>query len=171
MDVPSPLSFLIPMNCSNNNRFVVGSGDSAYVIIWNGFSKFARKLRKLFSVDLSESSANSFDVAAADPNCGIYFGSLSSKLCGAPATQGFYYYTKKYGVRNLFDTEITTGMEFDGKTQTLYVLDGCTQIISAWKWKNGHLCIFKLYSSRILLNFQLKNHCFKRSEFCFLIAR
>lgn len=127
------------MNCSENNRYVVGAGKSAFVIQWDGKSTNTEKVHDLFSVNLKKGKR--FNHAAVDSNCGIYFGSFDDKLCGASSTQGFYYYTKKHGVKCLFNnTKTTTGLTFDEKTQTLYVLDGCSQIITAFKWKNGNLC-------------------------------
>lgn len=139
IDDPSLISFFIPMNCSENNRYVVGAGKSAFVIQWDGKSTNTEKVHDLFSVNLKKGKR--FNHAAVDSNCGIYFGSFDDKLCGASSTQGFYYYTKKHGVKCLFNnTKTTTGLTFDEKTQTLYVLDGCSQIITAFKWKNGNLC-------------------------------
>lgn len=136
---PLAISFFIPMNCTDNNRFIVGAGESAFVIQWDGKSKHTKKLHNLFSVNLPKGSR--FNHAAVDSNCGIYFGSFNVEYCDASPTQGFYYYTKKYGVKCLFsNTRTTTGLTFDEKTKTLYVLDGCTQIITAFTWENGNLC-------------------------------
>lgn len=98
----------------------------------------------MFNVNLKPNTT--FNIAVADPNCGIYVGLKTSIICGVNLTQGFRYYTKTHGVRTIFiDTKVTTGLAFDEQTQILYFLDGCTKILAAFNWNPtfGNLCNFK----------------------------
>lgn len=133
-----PIGFLIPMDCFDNSHFLVGAGNYSFVVQWDGRSTQATKVQDLFSVALG--SDKSLNGAVVDPSCGIFFGSKNVQLCGASASQGFYYYRRDLGVNFLSNTVITTGLAFDKRANMLYVLDGCRRTIWAWRWRNGNLC-------------------------------
>lgn len=137
--------FIVPVQ-NSANQFIVGLGNVASVIYWDGVTPTVTKDRDLFT-GRTNTAFNGILVSSQND---LYTGNIdTSNYCGAKPNQQVYEY-----LRNRTFAEVannlgsTTGMVLIEKTNTVYQIDGCTQTLNSFSWNSltGELCkdIFSL---------------------------
>lgn len=122
--------------------FAVGIGHDGVLIKWDGVSKSAKKIKKLYSVDQNDSSSRT-DIARPDRYGRLYGGSFSPNFCTTPRNKTFYEYSNSKGYVPLFHELYTTsGIAFNENTNQMYHIDVCLSLISEFDWdpKTGNIC-------------------------------
>lgn len=166
--VTSP-SFIVPLRkngkkCSNckksknankcNDQYFAVGADEVLIVKWNGMSTEAIVVGTAFTVERNRAESR-FDACGMPDRRGRFFGgTISPQICNATAIQSLYRYTDDGGLVNLVSgLKSSTGIVFDEKRRTMYHLDTCQLLITAYDWdpETGDICkcIFKLKFSLI----------------------
>lgn len=118
-------SFFIPVNGSND-QYLVNTNSSVYLLKWDGRSEYAQIEQPVFTLSPDATIDTGYTSSAGE----LYTGSSGYYCVGEP-TQSFYRYTRANGLE-------TIGSNFSSTVgsaiinNTLFQLDGCLQILSAW---------------------------------------
>lgn len=125
------------------NEFVVGLGNKAVVIEWDGKSPNVKRKRTLFEV--ASGTEQVLNDGKAD-KCGrLFTGTLRDLTCDYQpevANASFYRYTESTGVVSLFNTVyISNGFAFDDINNVLYYIGACQLNIKAFDYnpQNGEI--------------------------------
>lgn len=123
------IAFIFPSKQAAN-MFFVGAGNTIILVKWNGVDDTAKFYKLVCEVE--RNTGNIMDHAVAGPNNEFIFGTFAPTLCGSNATQGLYQYKKSVVKTLLTGVKITSGVAIDVKSNILYHLDGCLQILTAY---------------------------------------
>lgn len=137
-NIPSPI-FIVPVK-SSTGQFVVGFGNTVYLIDWDRCSSKARINRSLFTLDKNYPS-NRLGVGHKNQNGRVlYASSVSLNLCNAPANASVYLYRKNRPlVQAISDLRLPAGFAYTKKH--VYTLDCCSFVLSRFKTDdNGDIC-------------------------------
>lgn len=138
--------FIIPIKC-RKNHFAAGLQEGVKEIEWDGKSSTARVTRTIFlTARCPGCPTNHMSSAIADPKGRFYGGTLTSSFCNPaePANSTFYRYTKRKGLKRIFENiRVSTGIVFNKKEKKCYYVDSCTFEIREFKWnpRSGALCM------------------------------
>lgn len=132
-------AFLIPIHGSPA-RFLTSTNGSMLVIVkWDGHSSAAAIERTVATLP----SDQFFNSAFVAPNGDLYTGTYAPTLCNIQSKMPYYRYSKSDGLVKIADNfRSTVGSFLVERTCTMYQLDGCTKILSAFRWNpsTGNLC-------------------------------
>ncbi|XP_055306657.1 regucalcin-like, partial [Sitodiplosis mosellana] len=124
-------SFFIPVR-GKHGVYSMGQNTSIYEVGWDGFSTVCNIIAKVTSAE--DGTTHHTNAAIARPKGALHFGYYSQNLCGDPANQGLYRWQKKSDLERLPGSYVTVNsMGFDYKRGILYVSDGCTHTVRAFK--------------------------------------
>lgn len=147
-----PIGYIVPVRreCKRcKNVLSVGIGHDGVLIEWDGVTKTARILKKLFSVDANDPMSLT-DIARPDRMGRLYGGSFAPTFCLTARNKTFYKYSSVEGYTPLFhDIYTTSGVAFNDKTNTIYQVDVCLLLISEFDYdpKTGNICkSFQIFS-------------------------
>lgn len=119
------------------NQYIVGLGNTATVINWDGQSSSATRLRDLFTV-APNIGLTSLSVS---PENDLYVGNYASTFCGEPQNLPVYDFLRD----GQFAEDGSGFMNTAGLfllNDTVYQVDACKVSLSAFDWNpsNGRLC-------------------------------
>ncbi len=136
------IGFLVRV-ANSKNEFVVGLGNKAVIIEWDGESPNIKRKRTLFEV--APGTEQVLNYGKADLYGRLYTGTLRDLTCDYQpevANASFYRYTKSDGVVSLFNTiYISNGFAFDDTNNVFYYIDACQLNIKAFDYNplNGEI--------------------------------
>lgn len=128
-------------NKYNDQYFAVGTGD-VLIVKWNGMSTKATVVKTAFT-DGRNRALSRFDTATPDRRGRFFGGTLEPEFCNATVIQSFYRYTDDGGLVELISgLKSSTGTVFDEERRTMYHLDSCQLLITAYDWdpETGDIC-------------------------------
>lgn len=141
------ISFIYPVRqkCKKcNDIFAIGMAHGVNFIKWDGKTTVAQLVNQTNLFNVEENDTKSImDIAQADRNGRLYFGTYSSDFCSSPANSSFYRYSANRGVERIFgDLYGTSGIAIDEKAKKLYHSDYCLLLITEFDFnpKTGDLC-------------------------------
>lgn len=138
-------AFLFPIRNSSTRYVTSGGPNSALVVVeWDGRSSTAKMVDTVFSLPPDQLLNSAF----AAPNGDLFTGTYSPTLCNITPRMPFYRYSKNGGLVQIASNfRSTVGVFLMESTQTMYHMDGCWKILSAFDWdsKSGNLCKWKYY--------------------------
>lgn len=120
-------SFIFPVRDSYD-QFLVGSNNSAVIVNWDGESDTGYIERTVFSVTPNTIINNAYVTESGD----MYLGNYGPTFCNTGPHLSFYKYTVDGGlveIANHYRSTVGVLIVED----TLYHLDACSQILSAYK--------------------------------------
>lgn len=121
---------------SSHNEFVVGLGNKAVIIEWDGKSPNIKRKRTLFEV--ASGTEQVLNDGKADRHGRLYTGTLRDLTCDYQpevANASCYRYTKSEGVVSLFNTVyISNGLAFDDKNNVFYYIGACQLNVKAFDY-------------------------------------
>lgn len=119
-------SFFIPI-AGSHNRYLVGSKEKAVAIIWDGHSTTGHLDQIIFFITPGTSISSAYTSSFGE----LFVGSLASNYCATLPTLSLYRYTIGSGLVEVASHfRSTTGVIMTN--DTLYHLDGCSQVLSAF---------------------------------------
>lgn len=146
-------AFIIPIE-DTLNEFAVGFPDRTVKrVYWNGISKYAHVIGKIFQVEQNSLyEENQWRLATIDPFGRFYGGTIRLKLCTftSAANASFYRFDTVNGVQKLFgDVKMSNGVAFSLKKRKMYYAEGCKATVDSFDWDipTGRLSKF-IYSRR-----------------------
>lgn len=144
--ISAPPSFLLPVKeCRKHyNLFLVGLGQIAGLVKWDGRSPVAEFMGPLFDLEVNDPTIV-FATGVGGELGRFYGGTFHTTFCSGASNASFYTYTRDRGVELLFTgTKTTTGIGFDGTIlKQIYQVDTCTGLIAAFDGdSDGNICIF-----------------------------
>lgn len=119
-------AFFVPVEGSSD-KYVVGSNQSAYIIDWDGSSDRGTIERTVFTVAPDSLLNSAFTTATGE----LYTGTYGPTYCAGTPTQSFYRYTEADGLE-VISSHFTSTVGTVIIENTLYHLDGCQQLLSAF---------------------------------------
>lgn len=140
-----PIGYIVPVRrkCERcKNLLSVGIGHDGVLIEWDGVSKTAHILSKIYSVDANDPMSRT-DIARPDRMGRLYGGSFAPTFCITPRNKTFYKYSSVKGYTPLFhDIYTTSGVAFNDETNKIYHVDVCLLLISEYDHdrKTGNIC-------------------------------
>lgn len=143
---PNPPTFLLPVNkCSEfRNLFLVGLGQIAGLVEWDGRSPVATYVGSLFDLQVNDPTiVLAYGIQGERGR--FYGGTFHTTICGGASNAAFYTYDKERGLQLLFTgTKSTAGVGFDGTIfKQVYHVDTCTGLVTAFDGDaSGNICNF-----------------------------
>lgn len=137
------LAFVLPIESNNHRRnthlFFVGAGSETFIIKWNGKSKRATIVKKLFGLD-KNIPFSSTGLGKNSPTGTFYGGTYYPNLeCTGPAKLSFYRYDERGLVRFFGGLKSTSGIAFAINPFKIYHLDSCQLVITELDKENGFI--------------------------------
>lgn len=136
------IGFMVAV-ADNDREFIVGLGNKAVVIEWDGKTPYVKRKRTLFEVATgTEQVLNDGEV---DKFGRLYTGTLRDLTCDHQpdvANASFYRFTKSEGVVTLFsNVYISNGIAFDDINNVLYYIGACQLNVKAFDYnpQNGEI--------------------------------
>lgn len=136
------IGFIVRVN-NTDSEFIVGLGNKAVIIEWDGKSPSVRRIKTLFEVaPVTDQVLND---GKADRNGRLYAGTLRDLTCDdqpGVANASFYKYTKSEGVVTLFNSVyISNGFTIDYVNNVFYYIGACQLNLQAFDYNplNGEI--------------------------------
>lgn len=131
-------AFIMPIE-DTLNEFAVGFPDRTVKrVYWNGVSKSAHIIGKIFQVEQNHLyKENRWRLANVDQFGRFYGGTIRLDLCtfSSAVNASFYLFDAVNGVEKLFGgVKISNGVAFSLKKRKMYYVEGCKATVDSFDW-------------------------------------